>query len=170
MSVFNPRLLLILSALSFSLFSGSVSAELRVATVDINRVINESSEAKAQRKKLDQLSSKAKNDIEARQSELQKREQSLKAANVTADSKEAERFRNDAREFGRFVKDTQEDIQKEFAKSNKELTEKALTLIRGFAAKNKIDIVLDKAEAGRGPVLYSGKTFDITDDIVADID
>lgn len=150
-----------------AVFSNSVAqAEFKVATVDVNRVLNESKDAKVKKKELDEITLKAKAKIEDRRKVLKATEDKLKAASVSPDSKEAEKFRTDAREFARFVKDTDEDIKKEFLKTNKVLTDKALDLIKKYAQQHKIDLVLDKGEKGRGPVLFGDTSADITEDVI----
>ncbi len=148
---------------------GAASAEFKVATVDVGRVLNESKGSKEMRKKLDDMSLKAKKEIEAKRNSLKATEDKLKAAKVAEDSREAEAFRDDARAFARFVKDTEEDMKREFLKVNKDLTERALAAIKRYAETNKIDLVLDKSEQARGPVLFGDKAADITPAIIADV-
>lgn len=158
-------------ALSFTTLIGAniTNADYRVATVDVNRVLNESKDAKTKKTELDSISMKAKSKIEAQRDTLKATEEKLKKAGVKSDSKEADKFRQDAKEFGRLVKDTEDDLKKQFLKVNKELTENALTVIRRYAEKNKIDLVLDKGDKVRGPVLYGDSTADITDAVVKDM-
>lgn len=146
--------------------AATAQAEFKVATVDVNRILNETKEAKTKKKQLDELSLKAKSEIENRRKPLKAMEDKIKSGSVAADSKEAEKFRVDAREFARFVKDKDEDLRKQFMKTNKELTDKALELVRGYAKKNNVDLVLDKGDKGRGPVLFGSEGADITDDII----
>ena len=150
----------------FVLSASAAQAEFRVATVDVNRVLNETKEAKVKKKELDEISLKAKSKIEEKRKVLKATEDKLKSASVSPESKEAEKFRTDAREFARFVKDTDEDIKKEFLKTNKFLTDKALDIIKKYAEQHSIDLVLDKGEKGRGPVLFGDASADITDDVV----
>ena len=144
-------------------------AEFRVATVDVSRVLNESKEAQAVKKKLDDLSLSAKKKLDAKRDALTQLKEKLESQKVSNDSKEAEGFQNQVRDFERSVKDSREDLQKEFMKSNKALTEKTLTLVQKYASSNKIDLVLDKGAAVRGPVLYAGQTFDITEAIIKQV-
>ena len=144
-------------------------AEFKVATVDVGRVLNESKGSKEMRKRLDDMSLKAKKEIETKRNSLKATEEKLKAAKVTEDSREAEAFRDDARAFARFVKDAEEDMKREFLKVNKDLTERALAAIKKYAEANQIDLVLDKSEQARGPVLFGSKTADITPAIIADV-
>ena len=144
----------------------AAQAEFRVATVDVNKVLNESKEAQGVRKKLDEMQAAAAKKLETKRASLKQLEEKLRAKGTTDDSKDAESFREQAREFDRMVKDSREDLQKEFMKSNKVLTEKTMTAVQKYALSNKIDLVLDRSQAVRGPVLYAGPVFDITDDIV----
>jgi len=150
-------------------FSARANADYKIVTVDVNRVINESREAKAKRAELDGLYSKTKEKLEGRRKGLEEADKKLKAGIIKADSKEAEKFRTDAREFTRLTRDSEEDLRKEFLKLNKTLTEKALKTIREYAQANKIDLVLDKAADGHGPVLVGSPSADITDEIVVQI-
>lgn len=146
-----------------------VQADFTVATVDINKVLNESKGAKAKRDALDEMSRKAQKQVEAKRDALKSTEEKLKSRKVAEDSKEAEAFRNDARQFARFVKDTEEDLKREFLKVNRDLTERAVGAVKSYAEAKKIDLVLDKSEQGRGPVLFGAGTADITDAVIKEM-
>lgn len=167
----SPRLVLCLALSAIVSVCGvtPASAEFKIATVDVGRVLNESKGSKEMRKKLDDMSLKAKKEIEAKRSALKATEDKLKSKKIAEDSREAETFRDDARAFARFVKDTEEDMKREFMKVNKDLTERALAAIKRYAEANKIDLVLDKSEQARGPVLFGDKAADITPAIIADV-
>jgi outer membrane protein len=157
--------LLTLSALVASAPATS-QAEFKLATVDINRVINEAPEAKASRKELDTLTQDAKKKVDAKRTVLKGMEEKIKAGQIKEDSKEADAFKNDAREFARFVKDTEDDIRQRFMKTNKTLTDKALKIIKTYAASHSLDLVMDRSEGMRGPILFGSPSTDITDDII----
>jgi Skp family chaperone for outer membrane proteins len=151
------------------LCSSVLIAETKIATVDVSRVLNESKEAKTKRAELDALGMEAKRKVENKKKVLKDMETKLKESKVSEDSKEFENFKNQARDLSRYVKDTEEDLKEKFLKSNKALTEKTLGIIKEYAENNKIDLVLDKSQAQRGPVLYGIQGVDITDDIVAQV-
>ena len=148
------------------IYASSVQAEIKIATVDVGRILNESPEAAAKKKELDAISQDAKKKADDKRKSLQALEAKLKSKQVTEDSKEAEGFRNEARDYARFVKDTEDDLKKRFLKLNKDITDKALSKIQDYAKENKIDLVLDKSEKYRGPVLYGLSSVDITDQIL----
>ena len=160
---------LILS-LSILLTTSFAQAEFKIATVDINTVLNESKGSVKQKKDLDALSKKARADITKKREEIKKLEETLTKNKVAPDSAEAEEFRKKARDFSRYVKDTEDDLKKKFLKVNKDLTDKALAEIEKYAKANKVDLVLDKSASDqRGPVLFGNPGVDITNQIIKKI-
>ena len=158
---------LVISLTVLSLFSGtSALAEFRVAIADVNKIINECPESKEMKKALDEKTEKARKQIDAKKLALEATKQKLDDGKIKQDSKEAEKFRADARDFNRLLSDAKEDLHRDFLKSNQILTEKVLGLIKEYAKKNNIDLVLDRSEASRGPVLFGSSTYDITAEIV----
>lgn len=145
------------------------AAEYRVATVDILRIMNESTKAKARRKEIDALANKARAEIEKRRTALKATEEKLKRSGAKEDSKEVAEFRKDAKELARLVKDSEEELKREFLNSNRELTEEAMEVIKNYAKRNKIDLVLDSSEATKGLVLYGAGGLDITDQVVKEL-
>jgi Skp family chaperone for outer membrane proteins len=163
-------LFVIESASQFSTFVSPAVAETRIATVDVARLLNESPEASAKKKELEAKTQKAKAQADVKLKALKALETKLKDAKVAVDSKEAESFRNQARDYERFMKDTEEDIKKQYVKINKIITDKALDRVTRYAKANKIDLVLDKSEKYRGPVLFGTDDTDITSSIIEESD
>lgn len=142
------------------------NADLKIATVDTGRILNESKDAAGKKKELDALSQDAKKKADDKKKALQAMETKLKEKHVTEDSKEADNFRNEAKEYARFIKDTEEDLKKRYLKLNKEMADRTLTKIAEYAKANKIDLVLDKSDKYQGPLLYGVPSVDITDAIL----
>ena len=155
------------AAIALLITSTTVIAETKITTVDVNRIINESPEAKAKRKDLDTKAGEARKKVEAKRAVLVETDKKLKEMKVSDTSAEAENLRNDARDFERFVRDTDDDLKKEFLKFNKEITDKVLKIIDAYAKENHIDLVLDKSDKTRGAVLFGEASADITNDILA---
>lgn len=141
-------------------------ADVRIATVDVARIVNEVPEAVSKKEELDAASEKAKAKLEAKGKELQALQEKLEKAKVSADSKEAENFRNQARDFERMRADAKSDLERKFLKMNKEISEKVMAKIETYAKSHDYDLVFDKSEKFRGPVLFGEKSADITDDII----
>lgn len=151
------------------LFPSIALADFNVALVDINRVLNESNQAKEMRQQLDVKQAAAKKKLEERGKALKATEEKIKQGKIAEDSKEGEKFRADAKEFSRMVKDTDEDLKREFLKVNRTLTEHTLQAIEAYAKRNNIDLVLEKSEKGKSAVLFGDASYDITDAIVKSI-
>jgi outer membrane protein len=155
-------------ALFFALCVGASPAisEVRIATVDVGRIINEAPDAQKRKKELDAASEDAKKKLEAKGKDLQALKTKLEEQKISADSKEAESFRNQARDFERLRSDMKAELEKKYMKINKELTDKVMGQIETYAKANKFDLVIDKSEKYRGPVLFGSPSADITDEIL----
>jgi outer membrane protein len=157
--------LLALAPLAVSL-TPTASAEVRIATVDVTRIVNDSPEALAKKKELDNLSAETKKKIEAKGKELQALKTKLEDAKVSAESKEAESFRNQVRDFDRMRSDAKADLEKRYLKINKDLTEKVYSQIEKFAKANNYDLIIDKSDKYRGPILFGASSADVTDELL----
>jgi outer membrane protein len=153
-------------ATSILALGSPAQAEVRIATVDVARIINEAPDAKAKKKELDAASEAAKGKLESRGKELQALKTKLEEQKVSAESKEAESFREKARDFERMRADLKADLDKKYMKVNKELSEKVMGKIEAYAKSNNYDLVIDKSEKYRGPVLFGKSSADITDEIL----
>jgi len=156
---------LLLSIIPF-IWCTAATADTRIATVDVARVINDFPEALSKKKDLDTLAESTKSKIEGKAKELQALKVKLESSKVSADSKEAESFRNQARDFERMRNDAKADLEKKFMKVNKDLTDKVLGRIEEYAKANNYDLVFDKSEKFRGPVLFGSESVDITEEIL----
>lgn len=163
------KLPLFIGILSTLLISASAQAETRIATVDMAKLINESPDAASKKKELDAASEEAKKKVEARAKELKALQSKLESAKVSPDSKEAESFRNQARDFDRMRADAKAELEKKYMKINQELTGKVFARIEEYAKANKYDLVIDKNSKVRGPVLFGNDSADITDEVLKTI-
>jgi outer membrane protein len=157
---------LVVIACSAISLSTAAQAEVRIATVDVARIINEAPEAKAKKKELDAASEAAKSKLETRGKDLQALKTKLEDQKVSAESKEAESFREKARDFERMRADLKADLDKKYMKVNKELSEKVMGKIEAYAKASNYDLVIDKSDKYRGPVLFGKSSADITDEIL----
>lgn len=141
----------------------NAAADVKIATVDMARILNESEDAKAKKKQLDEFSAQARKKVDTKKSALKELESSLTKQRNEADTA---KFREQAREFERLVKDEEDELRSKFVTVNRELTQKALTEVKKYAAEENLDLVLDKSSVERGTVLYSMGKVDITDAVL----
>ena len=158
-------LVALLSCASLS-FGSVAQAEVKIATVDVARIVNENPDALAKKKDLDSFSEETKKKLEAKGKELQALKKKLEDSKVSPDSKEAENFRNQVRDFERMRGDAKADLEKRYMKVNKELTEKVYSQIEKYAKANNYDLIIDKSDKYRGPILYGDSSTDVTDDVL----
>lgn len=140
--------------------------EIKIATVDIDRLINESKFAAEKRKTLDAITKKKKAEVDAKRTALKTKEEALKKAKVSEDSKEADQFRSEARDLARLVKDSEDAIKNEYVKTTKELMKVVMAKVEGYAKANQIGLVLEKSDRRGGNVLYGQREMDITEPVL----
>ena len=160
-------LLISLFTCLFLLLPASATAQLKVAVVDVNQVLNNLDESKTKKKEIEKMSEKAKDKIEEKKEELRDLEESAK------DSKDEDQLRElqrEARNFERLVKDTDQDLKRKFIAINRDLTLKALNAVKKYAEEKGLDLVLDKNSSARGPLLYGSEEIDITEAVIDSMD
>jgi Skp family chaperone for outer membrane proteins len=156
----------ILSLVALLSYVSASNAEVKIATVDVSRIVNDNPEALAKKKDLDTFSEETKKKLEAKGKELQAQKKKLEDAKVSAESKEAENFRNQVRDFERMRGDAKADLEKRYMKVNKDLTEKVYSQIEKYAKANNYDLIIDKSDKYRGPILYGDTAVDVTDEVL----
>jgi Skp family chaperone for outer membrane proteins len=156
----------ILSLVALLSYASVSNAEVKIATVDVSRIVNDNPEALAKKKDLDTFSEETKKKLEAKGKDLQAQKKKLEDAKVSAESKEAENFRNQVRDFERMRGDAKADLEKRYMKVNKELTEKVYSQIEKYAKANNYDLIIDKSDKHRGPILYGDSAVDVTDEVL----
>jgi Skp family chaperone for outer membrane proteins len=147
----------------------SYADDFKLATVDINKILNELSDSKQKKAELDKKSVGMRDKITKERNNLKLIEDKLKKSKPAQDSKEVEDFRNKVRAFERLVKDSEEEMRREFLKVNKVLTDRVVGSVQAYAKENDIKVVFDKSAPGRSPVLYGVAEADITDEILRDL-
>jgi outer membrane protein len=160
---------LVLSVLIPMTAPSVAQAEVKLATVDVARIINLSPVAQKKKKELSKASDSVRERLEKKAESLKKAQKKLEAKKVSATSKEAESFRKQAKEFERLRDDLKADLEKKYVRINKEVSDSVLKAIEKFAKSKGYDIVIDKSEKYQGPVLYGTKSVDITDKIIDEI-
>lgn len=147
-------------------FASHAEAEYRIAVVNIEKVLNESSAGKKSRSGLDEKADDLRRQVQEKRVVLQKQEQTLKDQKIPTDSAESKKFREQVKEFNRFVSDSEEDLRQQFAQTNNALTGQVLKIIHQVAEENELAIVLDSSERSRGGVLFRQEQLDITSDVM----
>jgi Skp family chaperone for outer membrane proteins len=62
--------------------------------------------------------------------------------------------------------DAKADLEKRYMKVNKELTDKVYGQIEKFAKANSYDLIIDKSDRYRGPILFGDSSVDVTEQVI----
>jgi outer membrane protein len=166
--MFKVRSLLASAALASSVLGAQTTAaeEIKIAVVDMSKILNETTEAKAKKAEFDKIRAAKKKTLEEKENSLKQMEAKLKEQKVSPQSKEADEFRAKAADFTKLARQSEEELRQKYSESTKSLSTKAQKIISDYASQQKLTMVLDKGVVGRGAVLYNSPTLDITPEIM----
>ena len=144
-------------------------AQEKVATVDIPRIIEAIGKDSAAGKALEKRRDAEKSKLLGQKTEIEKMDAALREKGVKPDSAEAEAFRKQVREFQKRYNDTEESLSAEFMKIQKDIFERIKASVSKIAEEEGIKVVLTKSEAVPTAVLYSDRSLDLTERVLADL-
>jgi outer membrane protein len=148
--------------------TASPAENYRIATVDLQRALNESEAGKKAKERFKVEVDKLQSDLEKQRAEIEKMKEDVeKRALVLKEEerREIEReYQRRLRDFQRTYKDAQADLQ---ARDN-ELTAEILTelamVILEYGEKSDYTLILEASNTGA--VLYNSRVLDITGEII----
>ena len=147
---------------------GSVwAADLKIAYVDMQRVINECNAGKDAKKVITQDGEKFQRLIAEKQKELQTLKESLdkQALMLTPDARanKEKEYQNKLREFQRWGEDTQNEVNQKRMEMERNISAALIKVIQKIGADEGYTVILEKNET---IVLYASKLIDITDRVI----
>lgn len=154
----------------FGLFSfGQAMAQQKIGIIDLQRVSIESKAGKQLGQELEAIQKKSIEKLKAKEAELVKLQNAFKSQqnSLSKDAKEAKQLEIQRKsvELERLNKDLSGELQQKGIKSQQELTEEIVSVIRDFAIKNKYSIIIPKEVT-----LYNAGEIDVTTEIIKYID
>lgn len=141
--------------------------KVKVAIVDLHKLINESESGKKAKTDLENLI-RAKQiaiDDKGKQIETLKADIDKQSAVISADAKKAkeEELERLVRDYQRIISDSQAEVKKKEAELTTEILKQAREIINKMAQEGGYNLVLEKAD---GLVLYFSSNLDITDKVI----
>jgi outer membrane protein len=141
---------------------------VKVAYVDLQKVMVESEKGKDAKKNLNDEVEKRKKDVGQRQDELQKMKDTLEKQTATitpeARAEKEKQYQTKLKDYQRIATDYQTELQQK----DQELTQRILKdledIIKGMGEGEKYTIILEKNQAG---ILFASPAIDITDKVIA---
>jgi outer membrane protein len=143
------------------------SAELKVASVDIQKAINECNAGKEAKKEITKEVEKFQRLIAEKQKELQTMKETLEKQgpmlNADARAAKEKELQGKARDYQRWGEDYQNEIKQKEMEKSRNISLNLLKLIQKVGADEGYTFILEKNET---IVLYTSKAIDITDRII----
>jgi outer membrane protein len=180
--------LVIATAVLFGIASTGRCAESKIAVADFALVLKEFHKTGAAEQELERLKTEFKDDLEEMKKQLGLFETAFEEArektrNPMLNEEGLRKQRTEAEEKLIELKEYEQEILKyndtgrknlrdQSMRITKRLSDEILEVIKQYAGEKKLDLVLDSGElglSGRGLVLHSAKTMDITDQVIAEL-
>jgi outer membrane protein len=139
----------------------------KIVYIDTQRILSESDMGKETYKQLSSMKDQHEAVVKMMQNNLSSLKESIqvKSATITPaaqDDLEAQ-YERELKEYERYVEDTKEELRKTEAKLLNPWSKELDDIIKSYAEKSGIDLVLDKTKPG---IVYSSNKIDITNQIM----
>ena len=143
------------------------SAELKIASVDIQKAVNECNAGKEAKKDITKEVEKFQRLVADKQKELQTLKETLEkqAAMLNPEARAAKEkeLQGKARDFQRWGEDYQNELNQKRAEKERAISSALQKVIQKLGADEGYTLILERNEA---IVLYATKTIDITDRVI----
>ena len=160
------------SIMVFALLSLTAPAiraeELRIATVDLQRALNECDSGKNAKENFKSQVDKLQADLNKQKSEIEKIKDEVEKKGMVLKDEERKNIERDyqkrLRDFQRTYKDSQAELQQRDNELTSEILRDLQEVIAEYGAKQNYTLVLEASNTGA--VLYNSRAIDITDQVI----
>jgi outer membrane protein len=163
-AVFAALLMMIFTPL----LARAQSSSMKIACIDLQKVMIESEKGKEARKSLSDELEKRKKELGQKQEDLQKMKDSLEkqAAMITPEARaEKERqYQTQLKDYQRISNDYQTELQQKDQEFTQKILKDLEELIKTLGENEKYTVILEKTQGG---LLYASPSVDITDKVIA---
>jgi len=145
-------------------FAGAARAEgLKVAVIDVNKILNESEAGKAAKKRMEDRYEELKKKIDAKQDEARKVKEEIDKQKILL-GKEKLKEKEDAlngkvAELRQLTQDAEKEMQTRQGEQTREVLKVVEVQLEKVVAEEKLDLVLDRTQ---GAVVHFNPALDIT--------
>jgi outer membrane protein len=163
--------ILLMAAAMAAVFAGTSFADgLRVAVIDVNKILNESQAGKAAKKKMEARYEELKKTIDAKQEEARRIKEEIEKQKVMV-GKEKLKEKEDAlqakiNELRQLTQEGEREMQARQGELTREVLKSIEAKVESVVKADKIDLVLEKS----GGVIHSNESMDITQRVLALVD
>ena len=146
----------------------AIADAAKVGVVDLQKALNLSKAGKEAKSKITEKVKEVEGKIEKQQSELKalKEELEKQAVLLSADARATKErdYQQKLKDFQRYTKDRQEELQQLDAQYTNQIVEKLLDMAQEMAKKEGFDVLLER---GSGGVIYNAEAIDLTEKLIA---
>jgi outer membrane protein len=148
--------------------SPAVADAGKIGFIDLQKALNLSKAGKDAKSSITEKVKEFEGKIEAQQKELKglKDELEKQAVLLSAEARATKErdYQQKLKDFQRFTKDRQEELQQLDAQYTNQIVEKLLGMAQEIAKKDGFDLVLER---GSGGVIYGADSIDLTEKLIA---
>lgn len=165
------RLLSMLLALSLLTVVPALAAEVKLGYVDLQKALNLSEAGKAAKEKIQKKVKEHEGAIDTRQKELKKlkdelEKQALLLSDEARGAKERD-YQQKLKEFQRYTKDIQEELQQKDADFTRQILEELFKVIKEIGEKEGYTMIFEQSESS---LLFADDKIDLTDKVIKGYD
>jgi outer membrane protein len=157
----------IILVVSLLFIASSAFAAGGVAFIDLQKALNLSNAGVKAKAEIGQQVKKYEAKVTAEQDALTEMKKELEKQSVLlsddARAKKEREFQQRAKEFQRFTKDIQEELQQKDADFTKRIIDEILKQTRKIGKEKGFGVVLEKSESS---IIYGDSSVDLTDDVI----
>lgn len=161
------RLMTMLLAVTFLSIAPALAAEAKLGYVDLQKALNTSEAGKSAKENIQKKVKEHEGAIDARQKELKKLKDDLeKQALLLSDDARAAKerdYQQKLKEFQRYTKDIQEELQQKDADFTRQILEELFKVIKEVGQKEGYTMIFEQSESS---LLYADDKSDLTDKII----
>lgn len=161
------RLIGLAMTLSLLVAVPTFAVEAKLGYVDLQRALNLSEAGKAAKEKIQKKVKEHEGAIDARQKELKKikdelEKQALLLSEEARSAKERD-YQQKLKEFQRYTKDIQEELQQQDADFTRQILEDLFKVIKQIGEKEGYTMIFEQSESS---LLYADDKVDLTDRLI----
>jgi outer membrane protein len=142
--------------------------EFRLATVDLQRALNECDSGKNAKENFKSQVDKLQADLNKQKNEIEKIKEEVEKKGMVLKDEERKNIERDyqkrLRDFQRTYKDSQAELQQRDNELTSEILRDLQEVIAEYGAKQNYTLVLEASNTGA--VLYNSRAIDITDQVI----
>lgn len=149
----------------------ALAADNKIGYVDLQKALNTSEAGKAAKERISKKVKEYEGTIDTRQKEIKKLKEELEkqAMLLSEDARGAKErdYQQKVKEFQRFTKDIQEELQQKDADFTKQILEELFKVIKEVGEKEGYTLVLEQSESS---ILYADEKVNLTDKVIKAFD